>query len=66
MVWNQTHFPAAMRSLPPSVREKAIEIANSLLASESSDKQKVISTSITEARVWARQRFIESRNTAVS
>ncbi|WP_229321122.1 hypothetical protein [Larkinella knui] len=55
-----------MRSLPPSVREKAIEIANSLLEQGGPDKKEVISASINEARVWARQRFVESRGTAYS
>jgi uncharacterized protein YdaT len=65
MVWNTTHFPAAMRSLPPSVRDKAIEIANSLLEQGEPDKE-VISTSIYAARRWARQRFVESRGVQVS
>ncbi|WP_460638750.1 DUF2188 domain-containing protein [Larkinella harenae] len=60
MFWNPTHFPAAMRSLPPSVRAKAIEIANSMLEKGGPEKKEVISTSISEARMWARQRFIES------
>lgn len=30
--WNQSYFPQSMRNLPPQVREKAIEIANALLA----------------------------------
>jgi uncharacterized protein YdaT len=64
MVWNQTHFPAAMRSLPPSVRAKAIEIANSLLEQEVPDPKEVISISILEARAWSRQRFMESRRVA--
>ncbi|RYZ46225.1 MAG: hypothetical protein EOP49_23660 [Sphingobacteriales bacterium] len=64
MVWNQTHFPAAMRSLPPSVRAKAIEIANSLLEQAVPDQKEAISTSIYEARAWARQRFMESRRVA--
>ncbi|RRB00779.1 hypothetical protein EHT25_21520 [Larkinella rosea] len=60
MVWNQTRFPAAMRSLTPSVRAKAIEIANTLLAKGAPDSKEVISTSIFEARAWSRQRFFES------
>ncbi len=56
-MWSNSHFPAAMRSLTPSVREKAIEIANSLLEQGGLDKQDVITTSISEARQWARRRF---------
>lgn len=66
MIWNQTHFPAAMRSLTPSVRAKAIEIANSLLEQGVPDQKEAISTSIHEARSWSRQRFFESRETARS
>jgi len=31
MPWDSDYYPAAMRNLPPAVREKAIEIANALL-----------------------------------
>ncbi|MBO0939690.1 hypothetical protein J2I47_24295 [Fibrella sp. HMF5335] len=54
MNWTPTHFPAAMRSLSPSTRAKAIEIANTLLLGGESDRQQVIEQSIAEARVWAR------------
>ncbi|WP_128544626.1 hypothetical protein [Larkinella soli] len=60
MIWSQTHFPAAMRSLTPSVRAKAIEIANSLLEQGGLDKHDVILTSICEARSWARRRITEA------
>ncbi|RAJ95990.1 hypothetical protein LX87_03740 [Larkinella arboricola] len=66
MFWTQTHFPAAMRSLPPSVRAKAIEIANSLQGQYVSDQREVISTSIQEARSWSRRRFMESAGTQLS
>lgn len=59
-MWTNTHFPAAMRSLTPSVREKAIEIANSMLEQGAKDKQYVITVSISEARQWARRRYSES------
>lgn len=32
MPWNAAYFPASMKRLPEPVREKAIEIANALLA----------------------------------
>jgi len=59
MMWSNSHFPAAMRSLTPSVRDKAIEIANSLVEQGGLDKQDVITTSISEARQWARRRYSE-------
>jgi uncharacterized protein YdaT len=60
MMWSNLHFPAAMKSLTPSVRDKAIEIANSLLMRGDLNKQEVITTSIQEARLWARRRYNES------
>jgi uncharacterized protein YdaT len=54
-MWTITHFPAAMRSLHPSTRAKAIEIANDLLAKGGVDRQFVIVTSINEARSLARR-----------
>ncbi len=54
MMWTNTHFPSAMRSLTPTTRAKAIEIANDLLIRGDMDKQQIISYSINEARRWAR------------
>ncbi|QKZ14657.1 hypothetical protein HU175_19305 [Spirosoma sp. KUDC1026] len=61
-MWTPTHFPAAMRSLNPSIRAKAIEIANSLLEQGQTDKQRVVMLSVEEARRWARLRKVESVN----
>jgi hypothetical protein len=52
MPWNSTYFPAAMKNLPPSVREKAIEIANALLL-EGMEEGKAIRTAISKAKQWA-------------
>jgi len=52
MPWDETHYPAAMRQLPPSVRAKAIEIANALLA-EGYDEGKAIRIAIAKAKEWA-------------
>lgn len=59
-MWTTSHFPAAMRSLNPSTRVKAIEIANHLLNSGQLDKRRIIATSVDEARRWARCRAKES------
>ncbi|WP_461052710.1 DUF2188 domain-containing protein [Spirosoma arcticum] len=59
-MWTTSHFPAAMRSLNPSTRLKAIEIANQLLEKGHVDKQRIISTSIDEARRWARCEHADS------
>lgn len=53
-MWSISHFPSAMRSLTPSTRAKAIEIANQLLEQGRLDKQRVVTVSVSEARRWAR------------
>ncbi|RIV26774.1 hypothetical protein DYU11_00165 [Fibrisoma montanum] len=58
-MWTTTHFPAAMRSLSPSTRAKAIEIANLLMEQGQLGKNEVIATSIYEARRWARRSPVE-------
>ena len=52
MPWNQSYFPQSMRNLPPQVREKAIEIANALLA-QGYDEGKCIRIGIAQAKRWA-------------
>ncbi|GAB3751908.1 hypothetical protein GCM10028817_15690 [Spirosoma pomorum] len=59
-MWTPTHFPAAMRSLNPSIRAKAIEIANQMLEQGYADKQRVITMSVEEARRWARLRTADN------
>jgi hypothetical protein len=54
MNWTPTHFPAPMRSLNPSTRAKAIEIANALMAQNGMDRQRAIELSIIEARRQAK------------
>lgn len=54
-MWTITRFPSAMRSLNPSTRAKAIEIANGLLAVGHTDKQQVVTASIDQARTWMRR-----------
>lgn len=61
MMWTPTHFPAAMRSLNPSTRAKAIEIANQLLEQSALNKQQVVALSVDEARRWARQSQAEQK-----
>ena len=54
VMWSTLHFPAAMRSLNPTTRAKAIEIANSLLEQGHLDNHEIVAISIDEARRWAR------------
>ncbi|GAB3808953.1 hypothetical protein GCM10028819_49090 [Spirosoma humi] len=53
-MWSTSHFPAAMRSLNPTTRAKAIEIANHLLEQGELDNHRVVAISIDEARRLAR------------
>ncbi|WP_461043761.1 DUF2188 domain-containing protein [Spirosoma harenae] len=53
-MWSTTHFPAAMRSLNPTTRAKAIEIANQLQEQGQLDQHHIIMISVEEARRWAR------------
>jgi len=52
--WNSSYFPASMKHLPPRVREKAIEIANALLA-EGIEEGKAIRIAIAKAKEWGRR-----------
>ena len=53
MPWNNSYFPASMKNLAPAVREKAIEIANALLA-EGMEEAMAIRVAIAKAKQWAR------------
>ncbi|GAB3998573.1 hypothetical protein GCM10028807_46620 [Spirosoma daeguense] len=59
-MWTATHFPSAMRSLNPTTRMKAIEIANRLQEQGELDKQHIITLSIDEARRLARFERMEA------
>jgi uncharacterized protein YdaT len=50
-------FPASMRHLAQPVRERAIGIANALLA-EGMDEGRAIRIAISRAKQWARRRGI--------
>ena len=52
MPWNSERFPRAMLHLQPVVREKAIEIANALLA-EGYEEGRAIRIAIAQAKRWA-------------
>jgi uncharacterized protein YdaT len=52
MPWTLERYPPAMEHLPERVREKAIEIANALLA-EGMEEGKAIRIAIAKAKEWA-------------
>ena len=53
MPWTNSYCPASIKNLAPAVREKAIEIANALLA-EGMEEGMAIRVAISEAKQWAR------------
>jgi uncharacterized protein YdaT len=52
MPWDKNYFPHSMANLPADTREKAIEIANALLA-QGYDEGRAIRIAITQAKRWA-------------
>jgi uncharacterized protein YdaT len=52
MPWDETHYPPAMRQLPPLIRAKAIRIANAMLA-EGHAEGMAIRVAIARAKAWA-------------
>lgn len=62
-MWSATHFPSAMRSLNPTTRAKAIEIANQLLEQGQVDKHYAAVMGIDGARHWARCQHARSLTT---
>jgi uncharacterized protein YdaT len=52
MPWNHRHYPPAMNPLAPAVRDKAIAIANALLA-EGYPEGQAIRIAISKAKQWA-------------
>jgi uncharacterized protein YdaT len=52
MPWTQYDYPASMRHLSPDVRDKAIEIANALLA-KGYEEGMAIRIAIAQAKRWA-------------
>ncbi len=52
MKWTKTDYPIAMENLDSNVREKAIEIANSLVEKEHMDEGMSIPIAISKAKEW--------------
>jgi uncharacterized protein YdaT len=57
MPWSTDYYPNAMEHLSVPAREKAIQIANALLA-EGEDEGKAIRVAIAKAKQWAENRGI--------
>lgn len=57
MPWTSSYYPVSMKRLHPVVREKAIEIANALLA-EGYPEGQAIRIAIAQAKRWAKRHAI--------
>jgi uncharacterized protein YdaT len=55
MPWTTDRYQVSMKRLPPTVREKAIEIANALLA-EGYPEGQAIRIAIARAKQWVQRR----------
>jgi uncharacterized protein YdaT len=62
MPWNLHYYPTAMKHLEPDTRDKAIEIANALLA-QGYDEGKAIRIAISQAQRWT-LRHLESAHSS--
>ena len=56
MPWSDERYPVSMMNLPPRVRQKAIEIANALLAAGRPEGQ-AIRIGIWSAKRWGAAHF---------
>lgn len=62
MPWTKTDFPTAMKNLPQDIRNKAIQIANAMLAKRNMKVGIIIATAISNAKKWAKNRDFPSKN----
>lgn len=61
MNWSKDNYPDSMKHLEKLTRNKAIEIANSLLK-DGYEEPRAIAMAITQAQVWASKRKITKSN----
>ena len=61
MPWNKKNYPASMKNLSEEVRDKAVEIANALLA-ENIEESKAIAIATSKAEEWAKNRNIKIKD----
>jgi uncharacterized protein YdaT len=53
MPWTKKDYPVSMKNLPEAVRNKAIEMANAILAEGKMEEGIAIATAISRAKDWA-------------
>jgi uncharacterized protein YdaT len=56
MPWTKTDHPDAMKNLPEDIRDKAIEIANALIAGKKMKEGVAVATAISRAKQWSAHR----------
>jgi uncharacterized protein YdaT len=61
MPWNAAYFPTSMRHLSQAARERAIALANALLA-EGMEEGQAIRIAIAKARQWAHDHGLPARD----
>jgi uncharacterized protein YdaT len=61
MPWDKKNYPRSLKNFTPEVREKAVEIANALLAEGNLNEGIVIATAISRAKDCTANRDIEVR-----
>lgn len=52
MPWTKTNYPNSLKNLKPTVRNKAIEIANAILEEGKYSEQRVIAIATDRAETW--------------
>jgi uncharacterized protein YdaT len=60
MAWSEDNYPRSMKNLSPRVREKAIEISNTLL-DQGYEEGRAIAIGTSQAEQWAENRGIPIR-----
>jgi uncharacterized protein YdaT len=60
MPWSESNYPQSMKNLNPRVREKAIEISNTLLE-QGYEEGRAIAIGTSQAQEWAENRDIPTR-----
>jgi uncharacterized protein YdaT len=61
MPWDSKNYPRSLKNFTPEVRDKAVEIANALLAEGNMNEGIIIATATSRAKDWAANREIEVR-----
>ncbi len=64
MPWTKKDYPPSMKNLPAAVRNKAVEIANALIADTDMEEGIAIATATSRAKDWAANRGMPTESKA--